>query len=283
MRGIIGSDARNGADSSAIPLNSHRKNGAAMEDSLSFRTLGDRIRQVRKESHLSQKVFGKLCGVSPLTLMRYESGSRGPDARFLVRVSENFNVNANWLLTGQGGVYLDQISEGQNGSQPLDAAGMSALFQELADFLKTRSARTTEPGTAGKTARLSDRKPGILIISPEHGGCQQIREVMVKLSPEVLDARNAREAQRMMSFRRFSLIVVDNRLEELERRRLLEYVRDKSGSAVLLFGPGDTRMADEILPAGRLEMVGKISLEEREILSSVGRLLRASASGSKSR
>jgi transcriptional regulator with XRE-family HTH domain len=254
-----------------------------MEDSVNYRTLGDRIRQVRKESRLSQKVFGKLCGVSPLTLMRYESGSRGPDARFLVRVRENFNVNANWLLTGQGGVYLDQPAEGYGGSQPLDAAGMSALFQEFADFLKTRSSRTVEFDTAGQAAKSTDANSGILIVSPERSGCRKIREVMVKLSHEVLDASNAREAQRMMGFRRFSLIVLDNRLEKIERRKLLEYVRDKSSSAVLLFGQGDGQMADEIMPEERLEMTGKRSLEEREILAGAGRLLHASASGSKSR
>lgn len=254
-----------------------------MEDSISFRTLGDRIRQVRKESRLSQKVFGKLCGVSPLTLMRYECGSRGPDARFLVRVSENFNVNANWLLTGQGGVYLDQPPEGRNGSHPLDAASMSALFQEFADFLKTRSSMTADFNSAEQEDRSAGATAGILIVSPERNGRQRIREIMVKLSHEVLDASTAREAQRMMGFRRFSLIVVDDRLGRIEQRRLLEYVRDMGGVEVLLFKPGDGRMPDEVLPAGKLEMAGKTTLGKSEVLDGMGRLLQASASGSKPR
>ncbi|MCE5272852.1 helix-turn-helix domain-containing protein [bacterium] len=248
-----------------------------MEDSVNYRNLGDRIRKVRRESRLSQKVFSKLCGVSPLTLMRYESGSRGPDARFLVRLCENFNVNANWMLAGQGGMFLGPEGDGGNGGPGLDASAVSVLFQEFAAFLKTRSHVGGETEPAAAAAKTTGSVPGILVVSPDRTFCQRIRSVLARFAREVIEAASSREAERIMNFRRFALVALDSRVVGAERRRLLERVRDANEAAVLLFGPGDNLLVEETFPPGRIERLGQNVLEDGEILLSAGRLLSASA------
>ncbi len=247
-----------------------------MEDSTNYRSLGDRIRKVRKESRLSQKVFSKLCGVSPLTLMRYESGSRGPDARFLVRLCENFNVNANWMLAGQGGMFLGAGDDGHRGGPGLDASAVSVLFHEFADFLKARSSNGngTEPVAAAKTPAVL---PGILVVSPDRAFCQRMRNVLARFAREIIEAASPREADRIMNFRRFALVALDSQIGGGDRRRLLERVRDTSEAAVLLFGPGDNLLVEATFPSGRIEKLGQKALEDGEILLSAGRLLSASA------
>ena len=71
--------------------------------------VGDRIKQLRGKE--SQGTFGTRFGISRNTVMRYESGDRKPDTDFIVAVCEAYNINAHWLLTGDGPEKLDQ----QNG------------------------------------------------------------------------------------------------------------------------------------------------------------------------
>ncbi|MEE4380280.1 MAG: S24 family peptidase [Candidatus Competibacteraceae bacterium] len=60
--------------------------------------LGERIRLVRNDH--SRDDFSAAIGVSRNTLMRYERGERCPDAEFLYRICERYQVNPTWLLLG---------------------------------------------------------------------------------------------------------------------------------------------------------------------------------------
>ncbi|EKD55818.1 MAG: hypothetical protein ACD_59C00030G0001 [uncultured bacterium] len=61
---------------------------------------GDRLKMVRKWADCSQEDFAKAMGVTPTTILRYEKGSRLPDAPFLKDLITKFNCDVTWLLTG---------------------------------------------------------------------------------------------------------------------------------------------------------------------------------------
>lgn len=49
---------------------------------------------------MTQEEFGKLLEVAKSTVINYECGRRSPDALFLTRLAEKFDVDASWLLLG---------------------------------------------------------------------------------------------------------------------------------------------------------------------------------------
>lgn len=67
----------------------------------------DRIRKIRKES--SEKTlekFGKKIGISAPSVSMLESGKNKPSRQTVVSICKNFNVNEEWLLTGEGEPYI---------------------------------------------------------------------------------------------------------------------------------------------------------------------------------
>jgi transcriptional regulator with XRE-family HTH domain len=62
--------------------------------------IGKRIREVR--GSLSQADFAAKLKVGQSTIARYEKGTRAPDADFILLLKENYQINPNWLITGEG-------------------------------------------------------------------------------------------------------------------------------------------------------------------------------------
>lgn len=67
---------------------------------------GDRIRMVRERVKLTQQSFGLFAGVNKQVMYNIEKGRSEPSSVFLTILSEHFNVNVNWILTGQGEMFL---------------------------------------------------------------------------------------------------------------------------------------------------------------------------------
>lgn len=75
----------------------------------------DRIKQIRKNAGLNQTDFGKCLGVGQATIAGYEAGNNPPGA-VVVLLREKFNVNEEWLFTGEGEPYVavsenDELAE----------------------------------------------------------------------------------------------------------------------------------------------------------------------------
>lgn len=64
-------------------------------------TVGDRIKKMRKQKKLSQEELASLIGVNLVTLSRYETGDRNPKLDKLVAMSQIFNVNVEYITTGE--------------------------------------------------------------------------------------------------------------------------------------------------------------------------------------
>lgn len=61
-----------------------------------------RIRQIRKDSGLTQENFGKRIGVKANTITNYELGLRTPTEAVILSICREFKINENWLKTGIG-------------------------------------------------------------------------------------------------------------------------------------------------------------------------------------
>lgn len=83
--------------------------------------IGDRIREIRKNTNQSQKAFSKTLGVTLVTVNRYEMGHRDPDSDFLNKLIAKYPCDPTWLLTGRG---TDKESD-------LKVAGLENLDPEM--------------------------------------------------------------------------------------------------------------------------------------------------------
>lgn len=65
----------------------------------------DRIRRIRKDSGLNQTEFGSEIGATQAMITSYETGRVMPDDAKRLLICEKFNVNPDWLETGDGNPY----------------------------------------------------------------------------------------------------------------------------------------------------------------------------------
>jgi repressor LexA len=68
-------------------------------------SMSRRIKEIRFDKNLSQVKFAKALDVTSASISYYEAGKRQPDSAFLSKLCERYQVNLNWLLTGEGEMY----------------------------------------------------------------------------------------------------------------------------------------------------------------------------------
>ena len=66
----------------------------------------EQLKYIRKTLNLTQVEFGKLCGKSRDAIATYESGRVIPDKAFFKVVCFTFNIDENWLRTGEGEMFI---------------------------------------------------------------------------------------------------------------------------------------------------------------------------------
>lgn len=66
-----------------------------------------RILQIRKESKLTQDAFAEKLNLSKNFVWMLEKGERVPSDRTISDICREFNVNENWLRTGNGYMYVE--------------------------------------------------------------------------------------------------------------------------------------------------------------------------------
>lgn len=63
--------------------------------------IGEFIKKLRKDNHLTQKEFAELFGVTYQAVSKWENGINIPDISILKEISSKFNVDLNELLDGE--------------------------------------------------------------------------------------------------------------------------------------------------------------------------------------
>ena len=67
--------------------------------------LKDRIKALRKDQGLTQEKFGERLSIKRNTIANYEIGRNEPIDAVISLICREFNVNEEWLRTGQGEMY----------------------------------------------------------------------------------------------------------------------------------------------------------------------------------
>lgn len=91
---------------------------------------------VDKHSGGKHTHFAKLAGIPTSTFQCYMQG-RSPHADHLLRIRETYNVNTDWLLSGEGPIYIDRAGK-EGESSPADAdPEVAALLEGARRVLKS--------------------------------------------------------------------------------------------------------------------------------------------------
>lgn len=64
------------------------------------------LREVRSKLGLSQGAMAKDLGIAQAQYNTYERGTRKPSADILEKLVKQFNININYLLTGDGPMFI---------------------------------------------------------------------------------------------------------------------------------------------------------------------------------
>jgi len=98
--------------------------------------VNDRIKLVRTTLNISQRDFAKRIYISQTLLGNIELGTRNVNNRTIQLISTAFNVNKNWLLSGEGEM-LTAPAVDQKLSHLID--NFNQLEDSLKDFLLDQS------------------------------------------------------------------------------------------------------------------------------------------------
>ncbi|EOS72472.1 hypothetical protein C817_05486 [Dorea sp. 5-2] len=65
--------------------------------------MNNRIKELRLDLGLSQEAFGKQIKIGRSSVSKLESGENNPSDQTISLICKEFNVNEDWLRTGEGG------------------------------------------------------------------------------------------------------------------------------------------------------------------------------------
>lgn len=92
----------------------------------------DRLKELRKELRLTQQQFSDKIGISRNNIAGYETGKSIPGDAVISLICREFNVNGDWLRTGNGEMFKKTTREQEIASFTAD------LFMSEADSFKSR-------------------------------------------------------------------------------------------------------------------------------------------------
>jgi transcriptional regulator with XRE-family HTH domain len=124
-------------------------------------SLGNRVREVR--GSVSQAEFAKLFGLSQATISSIEAGRTEPNADFLCALVSHFQVDLNWLITGES----SPLGVREPGSTYRVRENVQKLAEELAKRPKLAAAVSVLIRADDKLPQLAREMASALGISEE--------------------------------------------------------------------------------------------------------------------
>lgn len=70
-------------------------------------TIGERLKALRKELDLTQQEVANRIGTTQNNIASYEIGRRNPSAAVINNICKTFNVNEDWLRSGEGEMFAE--------------------------------------------------------------------------------------------------------------------------------------------------------------------------------
>ena len=100
--------------------------------------INTRIKKLRKSLDLTQQKFSERIGSTQNVVANYETGRRNPSNSVINNICKTFNVNEEWLRTGEGEMFI-KVSRDKRISDFIDNAlsqESSSLMIQIGKFLK---------------------------------------------------------------------------------------------------------------------------------------------------
>lgn len=123
----------------------------------------DRIKRIMEEQHMSQQVFADFIGLSPATLSSIFTGRTRPTLNVVEAIKNKLpSINTDWLLMGQGNMYLSPLPEGTDSTQQSSMEQMLDFEQPVSDYPGTSSlqgVRNTPSDNTPKVLKIVDKEP----------------------------------------------------------------------------------------------------------------------------
>ena len=69
--------------------------------------MNERLKKLRKALDLTQQEFADRIGVKRNSFANYETGRNTPIDAIIISICKEFNVNVNWLRTGEGDMFIE--------------------------------------------------------------------------------------------------------------------------------------------------------------------------------
>lgn len=69
--------------------------------------MNERLKKLRKALDLTQQEFADKIGIKRNSFANYETGRNTPIDAIIVSICKEFNVNENWLRTGEGDMFIE--------------------------------------------------------------------------------------------------------------------------------------------------------------------------------
>ena len=109
-----------------------------------------RIKQLRETLNVSQRDFAKRIYISQTLLGDIELGNRNVNDRTIQLISTEFNVNKDWLMTGNGEIFTAppvdlQLEKLIEIFQQLDGGLRDYLLEQSKGLLKIQKENTKKP------------------------------------------------------------------------------------------------------------------------------------------
>ncbi len=99
--------------------------------------IGSRMKKLRKNVKLSQTAMARNLRVRPSAISQMETGKIKPSVDTLILLSEKFDVNLHWMITGEGSMY--EIAGDAEGSTERRLEKIrSFINQEMTTLVKAR-------------------------------------------------------------------------------------------------------------------------------------------------
>lgn len=74
--------------------------------------MNERIKKVRETLDLTQEEFGRRIGSARNTIANYENGNRNPSNSVILSICREFDINEDWLRTGEGEMFCKLETNG---------------------------------------------------------------------------------------------------------------------------------------------------------------------------
>ena len=89
-----------------------------------------RLKELRKACGITQRAMADRLGLKQNTIATYEIGKLSPSDRTITDICREFNVNENWLRTGEGKMFVQLTENAQFDlvCQELKFSGKQEIF-----------------------------------------------------------------------------------------------------------------------------------------------------------